>query len=227
MSSIPTKQRLSDIYARLLERYKSQHWWPAEEPFEVMVGAILTQSTAWTNVEKCIFNLKIARALSPQGLRQLSESELAILIYPCGYYNAKARKLKAFSEWLGRRFQDNLGKIFSLQTEDLREELLEVYGIGEETADSILLYACQKPVFVIDAYTRRIIDCLGIQHGGRQYHDYQVLFMDNLPREAPLFNEYHALLVALGKETCRKQKPRCEECCLLSVCNYKGNGLIY
>jgi endonuclease III related protein len=227
MSSIHTKRRLSDIYGRLMEHYKSQNWWPAEDPFEVMVGAILTQSTAWTNVEKGITNLKRAGALSPQGLRQLSESELARLIHPCGYFNAKTKKLKAFTEWFGRRFGDSLKQMCSGHIDELRLELLEVYGIGEETADSILLYACQKPVFVIDAYTRRIIDCLGIQHRGSQYRDYQTIFMDNLPSETALFNEYHALLVALGKGTCKKQKPRCEECCLKSVCKYKDNGLIY
>jgi endonuclease III related protein len=218
MNNIHTGKKLLEVYDRLLARYGPQHWWPAEEPFEVMVGAILTQSAAWTNVEKGIVSLKKAKALYPQALRQISETELAGLIYSCGYYNAKARKLKAFAEWFGERFGDSLDKMCTQNLPELREELLKVHGIGEETADSILLYACQKPVFVIDAYTRRIADRLGLQTGGQKYNHYQALFMDYLPHETSLFNEYHALMVALGKATCRKGLPDCEECCLKQIC---------
>ncbi|MGD1119867.1 MAG: endonuclease [Dehalococcoidales bacterium] len=207
------KRTLTDVYGRLFNRYGPQHWWPARTPFEVIVGAILTQSAAWTNVEKAIENLRKAGMLSASALRQLPEAKLAGLIYSCGYYNVKARKLKAFAAWFGERYGDSLEKLFAQDTGDLRRELLSVYGIGEETADSILLYAGGKPVFVIDAYTRRIIDRLGISPDRKSYADYQALFMNNVPADANLFNEYHALLVRLGKEACRRQ-PKCGGCCL-------------
>jgi endonuclease-3 related protein len=204
---------LTEIFRRLFERYGPQHWWPAEEPFEVIVGAILTQSAAWTNVEKAISNLKKAGKLSPKALRRLPEAELARLIYPSGYYNVKARKLKALAEWLGEKYNDSLEKLFAQDTGEIRKQLLDVYGIGEETADSIILYAGDKPVFVIDAYTRRITERLGLMPSTRSYTVYQQLFTNSLPADAAIFNEYHALLVRLAKETCRK-KPLCTLCCL-------------
>jgi len=214
-------QVLQDIYHRMMSRYGPQHWWPAEEPFEVMVGAILTQSAAWRNVEKAITNLKAAGVLSPRALRRLSLPELAAIIYPSGYYNAKARKLKAMVQWLGE-YQDNLDNLASLFAGDagqLRQELLSVYGIGEETADSIILYAANKPVFVIDAYTRRIFNRLGLAPEGNSYAAYQALFLDNLPVDTALFNEYHALLVCLGKDVCRRS-PLCRQCCLRGDCKF-------
>jgi endonuclease-3 related protein len=207
------KRAIKDIYHRLFQRYGPQHWWPARTRFEVMVGAILTQSAAWANVEKAIENLHRAGKLSPDALRRLPEAELARLIYACGYYNVKARKLKAFAAWLGEECGDDLDRLFTHDSANLRDRLLAVWGIGEETADSILLYAGDKPVFVIDAYTRRIIDRLGIAPARRNYGGYQALFKAHLPADAGLFNEYHALLVRLAKEVCRKQ-PRCAECCL-------------
>lgn len=217
VNSQSTGKKLQSIYLRLLKAYGPQSWWPAEEPFEVMVGAILTQSAAWRNVEKAIDNLKEAGALSPRALRQLSLSELAALIHPCIYYNVKARKLRALVDWLGEYCQDNLERLFASSPERLRQQLLSVWGVGEETADSIILYAANKPVFVIDAYTRRIIDRIGLAPEGRGYADYQSLFMDNLPADTSLFNEYHALLVCLGKDVCRRQ-PLCQRCCLQDVC---------
>ncbi len=212
------EKRLRGLYGCLLAAYGPQRWWPGESPFEVMAGAILTQSAAWGNVEKAIGNLKRARALSPQGIRNLSLEQLAQLIRPSGYYNAKAKKLQALVAWLGR-YDDNLGKAFGRDTPELRQELLAVHGIGPETADSILLYAAEKPVFVIDAYTRRIMSRLGLAPDKTSYKSLQKLFTDNLPAEARLFNEYHALLVRLGKESCRK-RPLCEECCLKDQCRY-------
>jgi endonuclease III related protein len=211
------KQIFTDIYRRLFKAYGPQHWWPADEPFEMIVGAVLTQSAAWTNVEKAILNLKQAKVLSPAALRRISLDELAALIYPSGYYNAKARKLKAFAEWFGEGYGDSLEKLFTVPAIELRDRLLSVYGIGEETADSILLYAGNKPVFVIDAYTRRISGRLGITPRAKDYRDYQKLFMEYLPPDAKLFNEYHALLVKLGKEACRK-RPVCNLCCLKTIC---------
>ena len=204
---------LRDIYRRLLDRYGPQHWWPAREPFEVIVGAILTQSAAWTNVEKGIGNLRTAGALSPDMLRRLPEAKLADLIHPCGYYNVKARKLKAFADWFGNRYNDDLDKLFTDDIDYLRQQLLGIYGIGEETADSIMLYAGNKPIFVIDAYTRRIIDRMGLSPHGNSYSAYQAFFMANLLADAGLFNEYHALLVRLAKKVC-KARPLCRDCCL-------------
>lgn len=214
-----TGQGLLNIYQRLWDCYGPQDWWPAEEPFEVIVGAILTQSAAWSNVEKAIARLKSAGALFPGALRELPLSEVARLIYPSGYYNAKARKLQSFAQWLGEYYQDDLERLFSVATDGLRRQLLAVHGIGEETADSILLYAGNQPVFVVDAYTRRIISRIGLTPQGESYAAYQQLFQDNLPAEAGLFNEYHALLVRLGKEVCRN-KPFCRRCCLNDTCHY-------
>ena len=206
------RRALLDVYQRLYDEYGPQHWWPAEERFEVIIGAILTQSAAWTNVEKAVRNLKQAGTLTSIAMRLIPQEKLAGLIHSCGYYNTKARKLKAFADWLGENYSDDLDRLFKQDVPEIRKELLSVYGIGEETADSIILYAGYKPVFVIDAYTRRIINRLGLAPRNK-YSTYQTLFMVNLPNDVKLFNEYHALLVRLGKEVCRKQ-PLCHECCL-------------
>ena len=208
-----------EIYRRLLDRYGPQHWWPADDPFEVIVGAILTQSAAWSNVEQALSRLKASIPLTPAALRDLPLDRLATLIRPCGYYNAKAVKLRAFVERLGARHDDNLGQLFALDSADLRQELLSIHGIGEETADSIILYAAKKPVFVIDAYTRRIMGRLGLAPESDGYGAFQRLFAENLPHEEGLFNEYHALLVRHAKEVCCKS-PRCPLCCLRSICPY-------
>jgi len=218
MDNKSISQILRDIYQRLMACYGPQHWWPAREPFEIIVGAILTQSAAWGNVEKAITNLKAAEALSPQALRHLSLSEVAELIRPSGYYNAKALKLKSLAHWLGKHCDNNLDKLFASDTSHLRQQLLSIYGIGQETADSIILYAASKPIFVIDAYTRRIINRIGLAPGGNSYAAYQSLFMDNLPTDARLFNEYHALLVCLAKSVCRS-RPLCQQCCLNDICH--------
>ena len=214
-----TGQVLKKIYRQLLDKYGAQHWWPAEAPFEMIVGAILTQSASWINVEKAIANLKDAGALSPQALRQLSLPEIAALIYPSGYYNAKAVKLKAFVQWLEEHYNDNLNLLFKTGAKCLRQKLLSIHGIGEETADSIMLYAAGKPIFVVDAYTRRIVNRIGIAPQNDSYHAYQMLFMENLPLDTTLFNEYHALLVQLAKDTCRKS-PFCHKCCLSNLCRF-------
>ncbi len=202
-----------------MARYGPQYWWPAQEPFEIIVGAILTQSAAWGNVEKAIANLKAVKALSPEALRRLTLPEVARLIHPCGYYNAKALKLKSFAHWLGEYYDDNLSKLFANDTDHLRQQLLSIHGIGQETADSIILYAANKPIFVIDTYTRRIINCIGPAPVGNSYTAYQTLFMDNLPSDARLFNEYHALLVCLAKDVCRN-RPLCQQCCLNNICRF-------
>ncbi len=219
MDNQTISQALLTIYHQLMARYGHQYWWPAQEPFEIIVGAILTQSAAWSNVEKAIANLKAAKALSPKTLRELPPSKVAAVIYPCGYYNAKALKLKSFSYWLGEYYNDELDKLFANDIDFLRQQLLSIRGIGQETADSIILYAANKPIFVIDAYTRRIINRLGLAPDSDSYVAYQALFMRNLPADAKLFNEYHALLVCLGKNVCRN-RPLCQQCCLNNICHY-------
>ncbi|MCH7577607.1 MAG: endonuclease III domain-containing protein [Chloroflexi bacterium] len=209
--------RLIDVYQRLYAAYGPQRWWPGDTPFEVIVGAILAQSTAWTNVEKAIANLKAADALSAAGLARLSEEELARMVYPAGYYNAKARKLKAFVEMVRSSFGGEVERLLAAPQEELRGLLLNTHGIGPETADSILLYAAGRPAFVIDAYTRRLFRRLGVAAPQESYESWQSLFTTNLEADAPLFNEYHALIVRHGKGVCRRE-PRCEGCPLLEVC---------
>jgi endonuclease-3 related protein len=212
------EEQLRDVYARLYVRFGAQHWWPGDGAFEVIVGAILTQNTAWTNVEKAMANLKRARLLYPGRMHRVHAARLARLIRPSGYFNLKAKKLKAFTRYLFAEHRGGLARLFRFDTATLREELLAVYGIGPETADSIILYAARQPIFVIDAYTRRIMARLGLARDDASYDQLQRLFMENLPREEPLFNEYHALLVALGKNICKKSVPRCAECPLVQVC---------
>ena len=200
------------VYDVLYRRFGPQHWWPGDTQFEVIVGAILTQNTAWTNVEKAIASLKASGALkSPAAMKKMRASRLASLIRPAGYYNIKAKRLRNFLYFLDKKYSSNLKKLAAVDTHTLRHELLGVNGIGPETADSILLYAFQRPVFVIDAYTKRIFSRHGIFAEGLSYADTQAIFMGNLRRSSKLFNEYHALIVTLGKELCRK-KPKCEEC---------------
>ena len=205
------------IYSRLLEHYGPQHWWPAETRFEIMVGAVLTQAVSWSNVEKAISNLKAADALSPRAIRELSQDDLAHLIYPAGYYNAKARKLKALAEYLGQRFDDDPEAMTHVELDVLRGELTSVHGIGEETADDILLYAAGKPAFVIDSHTRRVYFRLGLAPERGTYASYQALFESHLPQDPELFGEYHALIDHHGAEICKKQ-PLCRGCCLLEIC---------
>ncbi len=218
MDNQSISQALLNTYHQLMARYGPQNWWPAEEPFEVIVGAILTQSAAWGNVEKAIANLKSAKVLLPQALRQLPLAKLARLVHPCGYYNAKALKLRSLAHWLGEYYDDNLNKLFANNIDYLRQQLLSIHGIGQETADSIILYAANKPIFVIDAYTRRIINRLGLAPDSNSYAAYQAFFMNNLPADASLFNEYHALLVRLAKNVCRSH-PLCQQCCLNNNCH--------
>lgn len=202
----------------MLTCYGEQHWWPGEGPFEVLVGAVLTQSTNWRNVEKAIANLKKAGVLNVENLAEMPEAQTAAMVRPSGYYHVKAKKLKSLCSWLKTRFGGRLDRLFALETAELRKELLGVYGIGAETADSIILYAAGKPVFVVDAYTRRILGRLRLGPGDDSYTALQTYFMNNLPHDAGLFNEFHALLVRHGKEVCRKSAPLCSECCLKLQC---------
>ncbi len=205
------------IYDRLFHAYGPQHWWPGDSPFEIIIGAILTQSTAWTNVEKALNNLKNAGVLSPEALRDIPEADLAQLIQPSGYFNAKAKKVKAFMAYLWGAHHGDLDSLLHGNPACLRDELLSIYGIGPETADDIVLYAAELPSFVIDAYTRRVLERLGLDQGATTYDEYQQVFHTSLPANVPLFNEYHGLLVKHGKDVCKK-RPLCKGCCLLDVC---------
>ncbi len=207
-----TSKRLLEIYNTLYNRFGPQDWWPADTPFEVIIGAILTQSTNWKNVEKAIDNLKKYDLLDANALHKVDEKTLAETIRASGYYNMKAKKIKAFLDFLFSSYSGNLEEMFKTPIDLLRKQLLNVYGIGEETADSIILYAGNLPMFVIDAYTKRIISRLDFLEEKCSYSQYQRLFMDNLPHDPNLFNEYHALLVALGKYYCKKSNPNCAEC---------------
>ena len=212
--------KLPELYDRLFAAYGEQHWWPGETPFEVMVGAILTQNTAWTNVEKAISALKNADALNPEALRTRPVDELAALIRPSGYFNAKARKLRAFGDYLAG-YDDDIERLFaSKPLDELREELLGLHGVGPETADSMLLYAGNLPSFVIDAYTMRVLGRLGIidAESRPSYDAVRALFHQALPTDVQLFNEYHALFVAHGKDVCKSRKPLCSECVLMENC---------
>ncbi len=208
---------LLEIFNTLLSHYGPRHWWPGETRFEVCVGAILTQNTNWGNVEKAIASLKAADRLSVEGIAGLEQDQLAVLIRPAGYFNVKACRLHAFVRFLQEQHQSSLGQLFSSPWQDTRNRLLSVKGIGPETADSILLYAGNKPSFVVDTYTRRIFSRLKLIDEACRYDDLRQFFMGGLPHETSLFNEYHALIVELGKNVCRP-KPRCHGCCLAGLC---------
>ena len=207
-----------EIYQHLFDRYGPQHWWPGESRFEVVLGAILTQAAAWTNVEKAIANLKAADCFSIEALRDVPEERLAELLRPSGYFNAKARKVKALVDHLWDNYDGDLDLLLSLDTSELRTELLSIYGIGDETADDIIVYAAGKPSFVIDSYTRRVISRLGLAPEVESYRAYQEVFHRALPADPVLFNEFHALLDQHAKETCKKTQPACESCCLKHRC---------
>ena len=206
-----TRQELIEIYQLLYDAFGPQHWWPGDTRIEIITGAILTQNTNWTNVEKAINNLKAVDCLSAEKLHNIELSKLAELIRPAGYYNVKAKRLKNFLYWLFENYDGNLTELENLNTGQFREELLAVKGIGRETADSILLYAFERPVFVVDAYTARITIRHRLIEPDADYEQLRYLFESNLPEDIQLFNEYHALLVRTGKEFCRP-KAKCPSC---------------
>ena len=207
--------QLEQVYKTLRKAFGHQQWWPGDTPFEVIVGAILTQNTAWTNVEKAIRNLKQARKLSFEGLHRISPKKLAQWIRPAGYFNVKTDRLKCFMEFLQRECGGDLSKLRRESMPVLREKLLAVKGIGPETADSILLYALGKTSFVIDAYTKRIFLRHGLASEGASYDRWREIFTQALPARLDLYNDYHAQIVQTAKTHCRKL-PRCETCPLRS-----------
>jgi endonuclease-3 related protein len=207
-----TQNILLKIYKSLYNYFGPLNWWPGDTPFEIMVGAILTQNTSWSNVEKAISNLKKENLLEPWKLYRLHQEELAQLIKPSGYYNIKARRLKNFVNIFVNDFEGSAEKMFSGDGRELRKKLLKVNGIGSETADSILLYAGKKPFFVVDAYTKRIFSRHKLISEDASYHQIQEFFINNLDRDVKLFNEFHAQIVMLGKIICTSRNPDCAKC---------------
>ena len=208
-------ERCRAVYAALEVAYGPQGWWPAQTPFEVMVGAVLTQNTAWTNVERALARLTGRIALTAEAILALDEADLADALRPSGYFNIKARRLRSFCE--GFLAGGGLPGLGALDTAPLRQHLLAIPGVGPETADDMLLYAFARPVFVVDAYTRRIFTRLRLLRGDEGYETIRAAFETALGADVPLFNAYHALIVRHGKDVCRKH-PRCDTCCLRGGC---------
>jgi endonuclease III related protein len=213
--SAPLRQSLppvSEYYNQLTVALGPQHWWPAKTQFEIVVGAILTQNTSWTNVEQAIANLRSARMLTPRAMLNASMPRLARLIRPSGYFRQKAKKLKAFCKFLDAEYGGSLARMFRTPTALLREKLLGVFGIGPETADSILLYVGKHPVFVVDTYTKRILQRHGWVSEKTSYDEVQQLVQADFPHEAAAYNELHALFVQVGKNWCRGREALCSQC---------------
>jgi len=210
---------LLKIYRLLYKRFGPRHWWPGETRLEVIIGAILTQNTAWANVEKAIRNLKKEKSLTVKKISGISRKRLSGLIRPAGYYNIKSRRIKNFLSFLNIAYNGDINRMFRTKAGKLRQELLGINGIGPETADSILLYAGRKPVFVVDAYTKRIFSRHGYIEGDEDYEEIQLFFLENLPKDTGLFNEYHALIVETGKHLCRSKKPLCNKCPIRRIKN--------
>jgi endonuclease-3 related protein len=200
------------MYRRMLKALGPQGWWPGDTPFEVAVGAVLTQNTNWGNVERAIANLKRTRALSVRRIHALPHADLAELIRPAGYFNVKSRRLKNLVALLAEHHGGSMQRLARVPMDEARAALLGVNGVGPETADSIMLYALGHPVFVVDAYTRRIFPRHGLLTEAHSYDDFQQMFMRALKPDAGLYNEYHALIVMVGKTWCRPRTPRCAEC---------------
>ena len=230
--------KLIGIYDALYSYLGPQFWWPVtkegkvnpkyhkninlteKQKLEICFGAILTQNTSWKNVEKAIINLNINKLIDITKIKNIENDKLTQIIKPSGYHNQKAKKLKNFCNFLFKNYNGSLKKLFEKNIQKLREELLSVNGVGPETADSIILYAAKKPIFVVDAYTRRIIQRIGYRE--KTYEELQKLFMESLKNSERLFNEFHALLVELGKSICKKE-PLCEKCPINKYCNYYKN----
>ena len=206
-----TREKINRMYQLLLDEFGPQDWWPADTPLEVMVGAVLTQNTNWSNVEKAIANLKSHGLLDLEKLRGVPLPELAEIIRSAGYYNIKAKRLKNLVAWVFAEFDGSLERMFALSVNDLRQRLIRVNGIGPETCDSIVLYAVGKPTFVIDTYTHRVLLRHGLIDEYADYEEIKEVFESNLPTDAELYSEFHALIVRVGK-LCSKRKPRCLEC---------------
>jgi endonuclease-3 related protein len=212
-------KRVRSVYAALAAVHGPQSWWPAQTPFEVMVGAVLTQNTAWINVERAMARLTARVPLTAEAILALAEADLADALRPAGYFNVKARRLRAFCQ--GFLEHGGMDGLAALETRELRRRLLGINGIGPETADDMLLYAFDRPVFVVDAYTRRIFTRLGLLAGDEGYEAIRAAFESALGPDVPVYNEYHALIVRHGKSVCRT-RPDCTGCCLRPGCPQGG-----
>lgn len=206
-----TEQRLLNIFRTLLSSFGKRNWWPGETELEIIVGAILTQNTSWKNVEKAINNMKAQGVLDVDTLHAITKDQLGEIIKPSGFYNLKSSRLKLFINVLHENFNKSIDNLKYYDTNDLRNLLLGINGIGPETADSILLYALNRPVFVVDAYTKRFLKNHRLYDGNGEYDDVQQFFMTNLPHDTNLFNEFHALIVCLCQNYCKKM-PECIIC---------------
>jgi len=226
ISSLQQRKQMSlpliETYDRLLTTFGPQNWWPGESPFEIMVGAVLVQNTAWRNVERAIENLREANLMNPPALYAVPPAELAELIRPAGYYQVKTKRLRNLLKFVVEEFDGSLDAMFANNLSTLRERLLLIHGIGPETADAILLYAGGQPTFVVDTYAHRVLARHGWIGYDASYHEIKDLFESTLPQDAQLYNEYHALLVRVGKEYCKKSAPKCAECPLLELLPESG-----
>lgn len=211
---------LINIYHLLLSHFGFQNWWPGQTQDEIIIGAILTQGVSWQNVEKAINNLKQHHLCSLEAIDKTKSKKIAKLIKPALYFNRKAMKLKVFAAYLSENFSGNLGEMMAMNLKELRTILLGLKGIGPETADSIILYAAKKPIFVVDAYTKRIFSRIGIIKKEWKYDKIQLFCQQNLLPELTLFQDFHAQIVKLGKEHCRKHKPVCHNCPISCLCDY-------
>ncbi|MFC1731240.1 endonuclease III domain-containing protein [candidate division KSB1 bacterium] len=214
---------LPELYSILFDQYGAQNWWPADTPFEVIIGAILTQNTNWKNVERALSNLREAYLLNPEGLFEATTEKIAGLIRPSGYFNQKARKIKAFMEYFHNKYNSSINRMSQTTLEALRGELLELYGIGKETADSILLYAVDKSAFVIDTYTKRILSRIGYIEESLSYASLKQWIENRIPRDIIIYKEFHALFVRHGKICCRP-RPDCRECPVNRMCRFYLSG---
>ena len=226
MAAAGNAKTIVDVYSSLFRYFDEQHWWPvitANKETEVIIGAILTQNTSWKNVEKAIYNLAAANMIDFRKIASVPNEKIAGLIRPSGYYNQKSERLKLFAQHICSEYGGDVKRLLGKGVHELRRELLNLKGIGPEIADSIILYAAGKPAFVVDAYTRRIFSRVGFCKSDISYHELQQLIIGNLHgkmKTAAAFNQYHALLVELGKNICLKRKPLCPECPLVGFCSY-------
>jgi endonuclease-3 related protein len=213
---------LQETYERLLDAFGPQNWWPGDSPFEIMVGAVLVQNTAWRNVERAIANLREANLMAPRLLYAVPPAELAEMIRPAGYYQVKTKRLRNLLKFVVEEFDGSLDAMFATSLSTLREQLLSIHGIGPETADAILLYAGGLPTFVVDTYAHRVLARHGWIGYDADYHEIKELFESALPQDVQLYNEYHALLVRVGKEFCKKLGPKCDACPLMELLPISG-----
>lgn len=220
LSQVQTNRTLLNIYELMLKLFGARRWWPGETDFEICVGAILTQSVSWKNVTKAIDNLKKFGLLDLTMMSICQVEQIEKCIIPTMYFRSKAKKLKAFVSHVNEKYNGDLQAMFNCSIVELRQELLNIYGIGPETADSIILYAARKPVFVVDAYTKRIFSRIGLFAEKITYDEMQRFFMVHLSSDLTLYNEFHALIVGIGNSFCRTKKPNCLQCPLQKLCNY-------